>query len=384
MKSWAWAGKPPSTRSRRPTASWPCSSTRTRTRGTRRPRRQFKEAAEAYAILSDADKRRSYDQFGHAGVGNNGGGGGFQFDPSQFADFQDIFGGIFGGGIFGDLFGGAAPARGRRRAGLRPAVHPAHQLPGGPVRGRGQGDGDPPHGSLRRLPGHRLRPGHQPPGLPPVPGQRPGGGAPGLPADVRALPALRRPGPVSSPAPAAPAGAEAGMHKRTQGALPHPGRGRPGPAPAPPGRRRGRGGRRRHGRPVSWSSTWRTTRVTERDGFDLHRKLEVPWALLVLGGELPVEDPVRRRQPQDRRRRPGRQDREDPQRRRAQAAGQPGEATSTCTCGWPCPPGSPPGRPTGRQLLDEEVAAGEVAEPEEGFLAKVFGGGKGRRKRSAR
>ncbi len=61
-------------------------------------------------MLSDGEKRQRYDQFGHAGVG--AGGGGFQFDPSQFADFQDIFGGIFGGGLFGDLFGGS-----RRRAG---------------------------------------------------------------------------------------------------------------------------------------------------------------------------------------------------------------------------------------------------------------------------
>ena len=79
--------------------------------GNKEAEEKFKEAAEAYAVLSDAEKRQRYDQFGHAGVGS-GGGGGFQFDPSQFADFQDIFGGIFGGGLFGDLFGGS-----RRRAG---------------------------------------------------------------------------------------------------------------------------------------------------------------------------------------------------------------------------------------------------------------------------
>lgn len=65
---------------------------------------QFKEAAEAYAILSDADKRSHYDQFGHANSSNSGG---FQFDPNQFTDFQDVF-----GGIFGDLFGNS-----RRRPG---------------------------------------------------------------------------------------------------------------------------------------------------------------------------------------------------------------------------------------------------------------------------
>ena len=73
---------------------------------------KFKEAAEAYAILADGDKRAAYDRFGHAGV--NQGGGPQGFDPSVFTDFGDILGGlgdIFG---FGDGFGGrrAGPRRG--------------------------------------------------------------------------------------------------------------------------------------------------------------------------------------------------------------------------------------------------------------------------------
>ncbi|HUP65383.1 MAG TPA: molecular chaperone DnaJ [Thermoanaerobaculia bacterium] len=60
---------------------------------------RFKEAAEAYAVLSDSDKRASYDRFGHAGMG-----GGVGFDPGQFTDFADILGDLFG---FGDAFGGA-------------------------------------------------------------------------------------------------------------------------------------------------------------------------------------------------------------------------------------------------------------------------------------
>lgn len=78
--------------------------------GDKAAEEQFKEAAEAYAVLADAEKRARYDRFGHAGVSGAAGAGGV--DPTIFADFQDIFGGlgdIFG---FGDIFGG-----GRRRGG---------------------------------------------------------------------------------------------------------------------------------------------------------------------------------------------------------------------------------------------------------------------------
>ncbi|HEX8169658.1 MAG TPA: molecular chaperone DnaJ [Thermoanaerobaculia bacterium] len=69
----------------------------------------FKEAAEAYGVLSDDEKRARYDRFGHQGTAGMGG-----FDPNQFADFGDILGDLFG---FGDFFG----ARGGRRGGTRPA-----------------------------------------------------------------------------------------------------------------------------------------------------------------------------------------------------------------------------------------------------------------------
>jgi molecular chaperone DnaJ len=78
--------------------------------GDRQAEERFKEAAEAYAILADRDKRGLYDRFGHAGVSSAQGAGGF--DPTIFADFSDIFSGlgdVFG---FGDIFG----AR-RRRGG---------------------------------------------------------------------------------------------------------------------------------------------------------------------------------------------------------------------------------------------------------------------------
>ncbi|MBV9241534.1 MAG: molecular chaperone DnaJ, partial [Acidobacteria bacterium] len=66
---------------------------------------RFKEAAEAYAVLSDAQKRASYDRFGHQGVGAGAGGFGFEGGFSNIDDIFDIFG-------FGDVFGGG---RGGRR-----------------------------------------------------------------------------------------------------------------------------------------------------------------------------------------------------------------------------------------------------------------------------
>ena len=62
--------------------------------------KKFKEIQEAYAILSDPDKRRQYDQFGHAAFeGGGAGGGGFDFSGMDMGDiFGDLFGDFFGGG----------------------------------------------------------------------------------------------------------------------------------------------------------------------------------------------------------------------------------------------------------------------------------------------
>ncbi len=71
---------------------------------------KFKEAAEAYEVLSDADKRQRYDRYGHDGVKGGQGGGGFNMSMEDiFSNFGDIF-----GGAFGDAFGFNARTRGHR------------------------------------------------------------------------------------------------------------------------------------------------------------------------------------------------------------------------------------------------------------------------------
>ncbi|MGB2271520.1 MAG: DnaJ domain-containing protein, partial [Pseudomonadales bacterium] len=88
---------------------------------------KFKEASEAYEILSDQQKRSAYDQYGHAGVDPQMGGGGFGGDAGNFSDiFGDVFGDIFGGG--GGGRGRAGPHRGsdlryNLDLGLEQAVH---------------------------------------------------------------------------------------------------------------------------------------------------------------------------------------------------------------------------------------------------------------------
>lgn len=83
--------------------------------GDKAAEEKFKEAAEAYSVLSDAQKRAAYDRYGHAGLGGAASGPA-GFDPNNFTEFSDIF-----GDIFGDFFGGAGgrggPRSNRPRAG---------------------------------------------------------------------------------------------------------------------------------------------------------------------------------------------------------------------------------------------------------------------------
>src|SRR3954463_1395568 len=79
--------------------------------GDKSAEEKFKEAAEAYEVLSDQDKRAQYDRFGHAGVRGPAGGGGY---GSSMDDIFSQFGDIFGEGGFESFFGG-----GRRSGGGR-------------------------------------------------------------------------------------------------------------------------------------------------------------------------------------------------------------------------------------------------------------------------
>jgi molecular chaperone DnaJ len=92
--------------------------------GNKEAEEKFKEAAEAYEVLSDADKRSQYDRFGHAGVGGNGRG----FGGGQGMNMEDIFsqfGDVFGDDLFGSFFGGqrrgggGGRSRGSRGSNLR-------------------------------------------------------------------------------------------------------------------------------------------------------------------------------------------------------------------------------------------------------------------------
>ena len=91
--------------------------------GDKEAEEKFKEAAEAYSILSDADKKARYDQFGFEGVSGAGGGGGFSGAGMDMNDIFSMFGDIFGGrggfGGFGGFGGGSAGPQRHRGSDLR-------------------------------------------------------------------------------------------------------------------------------------------------------------------------------------------------------------------------------------------------------------------------
>lgn len=80
--------------------------------GDKSAEEKFKEAAEAYEILSNADKKAKYDRYGHAAFGPGTGGGGFSGGGMNMEDIFSQFGDVFGDDIFGSFFGGGSRSRG--------------------------------------------------------------------------------------------------------------------------------------------------------------------------------------------------------------------------------------------------------------------------------
>src|ERR1700712_1176416 len=88
--------------------------------GDKSSEEKFKEAAEAYEILSDSDKKAQYDRYGHAGVAGNGRGG-YSGGGMNMEDIFSQFGDVFGDDLFGNFFGGGQRGgrSGQRSRGIR-------------------------------------------------------------------------------------------------------------------------------------------------------------------------------------------------------------------------------------------------------------------------
>ncbi len=259
--------------------------------GNKEAEEKFKEAAEAYSVLSDSEKRKVYDQFGHAGLGGAGGGGGqqFQFDPSQFADFEDILGSFFGGGIFGDLFGG-----GRRRStgeergsdlqynlriGFKDAIFGQEAMELSIPRLEAC---DTCHGS-------GCEAGSRPETCPQCRGQGQVAVRQGFFQMLAPCPRCEGRGRFI-PKPCKACGGEGRVHRKTRVSFKIP-------AGVDRGTRLRLQGQGESGRFGGRAGDLyivfdvEPDPAYERDGSDLHRRLDVTWPLLVLGGTLPVETP---------------------------------------------------------------------------------------------
>ena len=156
---------------------------------------KFKEAAEAYEILSDDERRATYDRYGFEGLDSRG----FASAAHGFGSFADIFDAFFGGDPFGGSFGrGSRPGAGGRRG------RGGRDLAGGSGPGHDRRGGLRPGRPVRALPGQRRRARHADRDLLSVPGGRTGPGSDPhrvRPARARAgLRRLRRRGPRALPA----------------------------------------------------------------------------------------------------------------------------------------------------------------------------------------
>ena len=112
---------------------------------------KFKQAAEAYEILSDPERRATYDRYGHEGLRS----GGYQPNFDQFGSLSDLFEAFFGGGGGGIFGGGGARTGGRRRRRRELELELAQAATGGPFARHLRGGR-----ALRALPRQRRRAGH--------------------------------------------------------------------------------------------------------------------------------------------------------------------------------------------------------------------------------
>jgi molecular chaperone DnaJ len=252
--------------------------------GNKAAEEKFKEAAEAYAILSDAEKRRHYDQFGFDAPSQ----GGFQFDPNQFADFQDIFGSFFGGGgIFGDLFGGGRrrPGGGERGSDLQYTLKlPFKEA----VFGSDAKEVEVPRlEACESCKGNGCAPGTSPLTCPQCRGNGQVAMRQGFLQMYVACPRCEGRGQVIQ-SPCGSCRGEGRIHRRSKVKFRIP-------AGVDRGQRLRLEGEGEAGRAGGGHGDLyivfdiEQDPLYEREGFDLHRRLEVPWPLLVLGGEMPVE-----------------------------------------------------------------------------------------------
>ena len=254
--------------------------------GNKAAEEKFKEAAEAYAILSDSDKRAHYNQYGFDAPSQ----GGFQFDPNQFSGFEDLLGSFFGGGggIFGDIFGGG----GRRRSGggergsdlqytlkvpFKEAVFGVDvkevEIPRleacGTCRGTGCAEGTSPQ-TCPQCRGNGQVAMRQ-----------------GFLQMYVTCPRCEGRGQII-PSPCTSCRGEGRVHRRTKVKFRIP-------AGVDRGQRLRLEGEGEAGRGGGGTGDLfivfdiEQDPLYERDGFDLHRRLDVPWPLMVLGGELPLE-----------------------------------------------------------------------------------------------
>ncbi len=241
----------------------------------------FKEAKEAYEVLSEPQKRAAYDQFGHAGVDPAAAGAGGA-GMGGFADaFGDIFGDIFGGGG-----GRRRPAAFQRLSRRRPALQPGNLAGRRRARHRNQ-DPHSDHGRMRNLPRHRRQARHATDHLHHLRRPRSGAHAAGFlldPADLPALPWHRQDGrqPLRHLLTAAVASRST---RRWRSKF------RPAsttviasgcPAKAKPASMAAR-------RVTSmWSSRSSSTACSQRDHNDLHCEMPISFTTAALGGEIEI------------------------------------------------------------------------------------------------